>query len=144
MIYILSIYRKNVNTTAGTAVLLCTYISFALRRSPANVRVGCTQHTDIPKKCKIVLQVLLYCCPHTYISLTLRRSPTFVRPLPLVLVVHSSTRIDIHHVVLLLTAGNTAVVFAVYIARPPSLARRRSWLCTAVPAGTNCCNVPGR
>ena len=46
-----------------------------------------------------------------------------------------------------------AGVFAVYIhrspsvARPPSLPRRRSCLlCTAavVPAGINCCNVPGR
>ena len=35
----------------------------------------------------------------TYISLALRRSPTFARPPPLVLVVHSSTRIDTQHAV---------------------------------------------
>ena len=42
--------------------------------------------------------------------------------------------------------GTWAVLRCTYIARPPSLARRRSyWLYTAVVPGANCCssNVPG-
>ena len=88
LIYILSIHRKNVDTTAGTAALLCTYISLALRRSltfarpPTLVLVVHSiwiyrKNVDTTADTAVLLCTNIYIAPPT--SLAHLRSPATAR-----------------------------------------------------------------